>query len=243
MLLFNNPISSEKADRLISVLGVPANACALDAGCGLGEFLIRVVELTGANGIGIDSDSACIHSARENAAGRITEESYEFREGDIQLEPLESNSFDLVICIGSTHAFGAGEAAYPNTIQSLSRIVRPGGLILVGEGYWKQPPDPEYLELIGEPVGVYRNHAENISFAEQHGLVPLYATVSNDDEWDDFEWSHKMNIERQATLQPDDPSTIEKLKRSREWRNGYLRWGRSTMGFGFYLFVKPPTAT
>lgn len=237
--LFNNPISSEKVDRLVSVLDMPSNARALDAGCGRGEFLIRVVEATGANGIGIDLDPACIAAARKSAAGRIAAESYEFREGDIQHEPLEPNSIELAICVGSTHAFGAGEAAYPNTLQSLSGIVRPGGMILVGEGYWKQPPNPEYLKLIGEPVGIYRNHAENISFAERHGLVPLYATVSSDDEWDDFEWRHRISIERQATRRPDDPATQRKLKRSREWRDGYLQWGRSTMGFGFYLFAKP----
>jgi hypothetical protein len=31
----------------------------------------------------------------------------------------------------------------------------------------------------------------------------------------------------------------EKLAQSRAWRDGYLRWGRETMGFGFYLFLKP----
>jgi hypothetical protein len=26
------------------------------------------------------------------------------------------------------------------------------------------------------------------------------------------------------------------LERRRRWRDGYLRWGRSTLGFGFYVF-------
>ena len=121
--------------------------------------------------------------------------------------------------------------------------MRPGGQLLIGEGYWKQPPATEYLQLIGEPVGIYRDHAANISFAEAHGLVATYAAVSNDDEWDHFEWSHRMKIERQCALSPDDPDVKKKLKRSRDWRDGYLRWGRSTMGFGFYLFLKPPHAT
>jgi hypothetical protein len=88
-------------------------------------------------------------------------------------------------------------------------------------------------------VGIYRDHAGNVALAEQQGLVPLYATVSNADEWDHFEWSHRMQIEREAQRQPDDPALAEKLARSRAWRDGYLRWGRETMGFGFYLFLKP----
>lgn len=88
------------------------------------------------------------------------------------------------MCIGSTHAFGTGDTAYPNTLRELSRLVRPGGHLLIGEGYWKQPPAPDYLKLIGEPAVIYRDHAGNISFAEQHSLVTLYAAVSNNDEWD-----------------------------------------------------------
>lgn len=242
MSLFNSPLSIEKADRIVSVLEVPENARALDAGCGCGEFLIRVIESGKAHGLGIDCDSTCIATARKNASRRIPENSYEFRDADIGTEPLEEDSFDLAVCLGSTHAFGSGSDAYPNTIATLSRLVRPGGLILLGEGYWKQDPDPEYLQLIGEPVGVYRNHAENISFAESKGLVPLYATVSNEDEWDHFEWSHKMKIERLAALHPGDPAWTKRLKRGRQWRDGYLRWGRSTMGFGFYLFARPATS-
>lgn len=145
----------------------------------------------------------------------------------------------LTICLGSTHAFGKGEAAYPNALKGMAALVRPGGMLLVGEGYWKRPPAQPYLELIGDPVGIYRDHAGNIKFADGQGLVPMYAAVSSDDEWDHFEWSHRMRIERERLLHPDDPAVAEKVARSREWRDGYLRWRRSTMGFGFYLFMKP----
>ena len=242
MSLFNSPLSIEKADRLIALLSLSEGARVLDAGCGQGEFLIRVIEASRANGLGIDRDAACISAARASAAARIAEVPHEFREGDVQREALAEGSLDLAICVGSTHAFGDGEAAYPNTLQALIQLVRPGGQLLVGECYWKQPPPAAYLQLIGDPVGTYRDHAENIFLAEGHGLVPLYATVSNDDEWDHFEWSHQMRFERHAALHSDDPSMAEKVKRRRAWRDGYLRWGRSTMGFGFYLFSKPTHA-
>ena len=151
---------------------------------------------------------------------------------------LEDNGFDLAICMGSTHAFGAGDAAYPNAIRELSRLVRPGGRLLIGETYWKQPPAQEYLEMIGDPVGTYRDHAANISFAEERGLRALYAVTSNEDEWDHFEWSHQLELDQKLRQDPDDPALTERLKRSRAWRNGYLRWGCTTMGFGMYLFKK-----
>jgi ubiquinone/menaquinone biosynthesis C-methylase UbiE len=238
-MLFNSPISPEKADRIIQLLDISNDDRVLDVGCGNGEFLIRLIEATAAHGLGIDINSELISAARKNAASRISNTSCEFRMADIQKEALEDGSFDLAICMGSTHAFGNGQAAYPNAIRQLSQLVCPGGCLLIGEGYWKQAPTPAYLKLIGEPVGIYHDHMTNITFAEQQELVPLYAAVSNDDEWDHFEWSHRMRIEREAATYPNDPTVVEKLKRSREWRDGYLRWGRSTMGFGFYLFMKP----
>ena len=145
----------------------------------------------------------------------------------------------VALCVGSTHAFAAGADAYPAALRGLSRLVRPGGRVLLGEGYWKRPPSPEYVAFIGDPVGIYRDHAENVSLAESFGLVPLYATTSTSDEWDDFEWRHRMRVESLAREHPDDPDVAARLARSRAWRDAYLRWGRAEMGFGFYLFQVP----
>ena len=132
-----------------------------------------------------------------------------------------------------------GHDAYPQALTVLQKGVRPQGQLLIGEGYWKQHPDHDYVEFIGDPVGIYHSHAENISFAEKQGLIPLYALTSNQDEWDHFEWSHQLKFERDAQGKRDDPAVMESIERSRSWRNGYLRWGRDTMGFGFYLFGTP----
>jgi SAM-dependent methyltransferase len=238
-MVFNSAVSLEKADRIIQLFDLAPTGRILDVGCGNGEFLIRTIEAAGGQGLGIDLDPKIISAAQENANGRIPVTAFEFRTAEIQQEPLPDNTFDLALCIGSTHAFGSGQAAYPNALQALTKLVRPGGQLLIGEGYWKQPPAPEYLQLIGEPLGIYHDHAANITLAEQHGLVPLYAAVSNEDEWDHFEWSHRMRIEKEAAERPNDEETAEKLNRSRIWRDGYLRRGRNTMGFGFYLLRKP----
>jgi SAM-dependent methyltransferase len=238
-MVFNSPISSEKADRLVQLLELPLGGRALDAGCGIGEFLLRVVAHHRVNGVGVDQDLRCIAAAQANAAVRGLVSRCEFRAADVNAIEAGLGAFDLGICIGATHAFGAGDAAYPNAIERLKCLVQPDGYVLIGESYWKQEPAAEYLALIGEPVGVCRGHAGNISFAEERGLVPLYAAVSSDDEWDDFEWRHYMKIRCDAEANSGDPALAAKLTRVRHWRDGYLRWGRSTMGFGLYLFRVP----
>ena len=233
-MLFNSPLSFEKADRLIDVLELSAVDRAIDIGCGSGEFLVRLVDAAGASAVGIDIDPKLIDEAQRKAAVRLAEtSSIEFRKADIKEESLADNSFDLAICIGSTHAFGMGEEAYPKALDQMVRIVRPGGQLLIGEGYWKQPPAQGYLDLLGETPGIYHTHAENIWFAERRGLIPLYAAVSSDDEWDHFEGQHWLKAEREFA------ANEERLQRSRAWRDGYLRWGRETMGFGFYIFGIP----
>lgn len=235
---FNIPIAAPKVARLIELLELTSEDRVLDAGCGRGEFLIRVIEATGAQGLGVDIGAALIDEARSAAARRVADGRCEFRAADMGVEALEEGAFDVALCLGSTHAFGAGDAAYPNALRELSRVVRPGGRLLIGEGYWKCEPDPEYLAMLGEPTGIYHDHRGNVAFAEELGLIPLYATVSNGDEWDDFEWTHRMTVEREAAAHPEDEAWAAKLAASRAWRDGYLRWGRTTMGFGYYLFGK-----
>lgn len=230
-MLFNAPLGFEKADRLIDVLALSAVDRVIDIGCGTGEFLVRLVDETGAAGVGIDIDPLLIDAAQQKAADRLPANcSIEFRKADIQQEPLAENGFDLAICIGATHAFGMGEEAYPQALAQMGRIVRPGGQLLIGCGYWKQPPAQGYLDLLGDTPGIYHTHAENVWFAERRGLIPLYTAVSNEDEWDHFEGQHWQRVERDATADEGQ------LQQMRGWRDGYLRWGRETMGFGFYLF-------
>ena len=222
-MLFNSPLSDEKADRLVNLLDLRPGNRALDVGCGTGEFLLRIVAHHGVHGIGIDRDSRCIAAAQEAAASRALSARCEFHAIDANEFAAGPGAFHLGMCIGSTHAFGTGDAAYPNTIKRLIELVQPGGYVLIGEAYWKQDPAPDYLNLLGDPVGIYRDHAGNISFAESHGLEPLYAAVSNDDEWDHFEWSHQRKVAREAANHPDDPTFAARLAHSRQWRDGYLR--------------------
>ncbi|HEX5102613.1 MAG TPA: class I SAM-dependent methyltransferase [Pirellulaceae bacterium] len=238
-MLFNNPISGEKADRMVRLIELQPESHVLDVGCGTGELLLRIVGQHRARGVGVDVSPQCITAARKAAAERSLAERCEFHEFNVRDVELCRNTFDLGICVGATHAFGPGEAAYPNSISWLRQMVRPGGYVLIGEGYWKRSPDAEYLQRLGDPVGIYRDHAQNVSFAEQCGLEALYAVTSSDDEWDEFEWSHYQQSRRAAEASPDDQQLVARLARSIRWRDGYLRWGRSTMGFGLYLFRVP----
>ncbi|MCF6442985.1 hypothetical protein L1077_26530 [Pseudoalteromonas luteoviolacea] len=85
---------------------------------------------------------------------------------------------------------------------------------------------------------MYQTHHGNIKLAREVGFTALYATTSSEEEWDNFEWSRVMNI-HSLLGEPDCEDTIrlnaQKLDR---WMDIYLEWGRSTLGYGFYIFRK-----
>jgi SAM-dependent methyltransferase len=236
VVLLNCPIGPARVDRLIKEMNFDANQQVLDVGCGTGELLIRIVETHGVKGLGVDRDEEKIAEARAAASRRLPAAAIEFRVQDAAELDGRERRYERALCLGSTHAFALGQGAYEHAIGGLMQLVTSGGLILVGEPYWKQAPTPEYLSLLGEPVGIYRDHVENVLFAERKGLVPLYAAVSSDDEWDDFEWAHQRRREESAALGSRTAQAQQDLAQSRCWRDGYLRWGRSTMGFGCYVF-------
>ena len=231
-------MSITRADRLIGLLGIGAGDRVLDVGCGRGAFLNRVMEATGATGVGVDLDGDLIDAARKQAARQCPKVPCDWITHDMSTFAFDHASFDAAICLGSSHVFGLGDDAFVRTLGKLMLAIRPGGRILIGEGYWKQTPDPAYVKVIGEPTGIAFDHRGNIDAAESLGLITLDATTSTRDEWDEFEWGHRRRFVNAALASPGDDELQAAADRHQVWRDAYLKWGRSTMGFGFYVFTK-----
>ena len=147
----------------------------------------------------------------------------------------EPESFDLTAMLGGG-GIGGGIAGICTTLAGWTRR---GGYVLIGEGYWVQPPAPEYLAHLEATADEFRDHRGNVQAGVDAGLIPLHAFVASPDEWDEYEWKYSRSIERYALEQPGGPDVPAMLERIRRWRDGYLRWGRDMLGFGVYLFQRP----
>jgi SAM-dependent methyltransferase len=225
---FYSPLSEQTVDALIERLQLVPSARVLDVGCGKAEMLVRAVERYAASGVGIEPNRSFIERARRHA--RVV-----LHAADVQDVQLAGESFDAAFCIGSTHAFGK----YADALRELAALLRNAGCLMVGEGYWKRPPDPRYLDVLGGGADEFTSHEANIRAGEALGLRLRFAATSSEAEWDAYEGLYAASIERFAAEHPADPDRDAMLERSRGWYASYNKWGRSTLGFGVYLFEKP----
>lgn len=230
-----SPIRLAKLDRMIALIDLALGERVLDIGCGTGETLIRLTERFRARGVGVDTNAEFIAAARRRAAGRVAL-------GDLELHLMDASSFVLapesygaIVCLGATGALGG----YREVLRAAKPALRRGGQLLIGEGYWRREPAPEYLSATGIPREEMTDHAGTVKIAEDEGWVPMYATTSDQDEWDEYEGLYARAIERHLLAHPEDPDAEEMRERIRKWRNAYLTWGRDTLGYGLYLFARP----
>lgn len=229
-----NPVDPAVLDRVLDSLALGAGARALDVGCGKGAVLVDLAARHGVTGVGVDINTAFLADGRTLAerlgvAGSVTLIEREA----LRLEASPA-SFDLGLCIGSTHALGG----YPETLRELARMVRPGGHALVGQGYWRREPEPEYLERLGATADEMTTHEGNIAAGVAAGLEARGAWTSSVADWDRYEDLYADTVERFVADHPKDPDAPMMLGRIRRWRETYRLWGRETLGFGLYLFAR-----
>jgi ubiquinone/menaquinone biosynthesis C-methylase UbiE len=233
---FFSPLNSAKVDQILALLELSPGDPVLDIGCGQAEILLRLMEGYKVRATGVDRNPEFLDKARANAVSRdIPTENLQLHNMDASSFAAEPASSAAAICCGSTHAYGG----YRQTLAALSTLVKPGGQILVGEGYWKRQPDPAYLEALGAAPDDFTGHAGNVTAGVGAGLIPLYSSVSSEDDWDHYEGLYCRGIERYTFNHPEDPDCEAMQQRIRKWRDTYLRYGRDTLGFGLYLFMKP----
>ena len=212
-----NPISPAKLDEVIALLELPARGRVVDLGCGKGDLLRRIAGRYDVDAVGIDRDAKLLAEAPPGINAIVA---------DIETWNRGRAAFDLVASVGS-----------PARLSSLAELVRPGGLVLYGEGYWRREPSPEYLEALGAEPGELADYAGTIRRGEELGLTPVYAVTASVEDFDRYEWSWSRNGERYAAEHPDDDGVREFLEWIRAGRHRYVELGgRDTLGFGLFLF-------
>lgn len=229
-----NPIGAQKLDQVIALLDLPPGARVLDAGCGKADLLMRAVARWGAQGVGVDPNGEFLAEARARAFDQGLAGSLEFHESEMSKFEAEPATFDAAFSVGATHAFGD----QAKTLKALGSLLKPGGKLVLGDGYWKRKPEAGYLKVLGAKADEMTDHAGNAEAIAGAGFTLLYAVVANEDEFDHYEGMYARAVELHLREAPKDPDAKAMRDRIRKWREAYFKWGRDTMGFGLYLAIR-----
>lgn len=229
-----NPIDGKALDEVLARIPLTASSRILDIGCGRGRLLLDLLERTGARGVGIDVHEKAIRSAFQEATARGLADRVDFTLAAFDPAVHAEEPFDLVMCLGSSHALGG----FPDAWQTLQTITAAHGFLLLGEGYWKQPPPAPYLAFLGCEEGDLQPHEATAELGTAHGFVPECARETTLAEWDAYEDTYAGNLFTFVEEHPDDPEADAIFTRINSWRDAFLRWGRETLGFGLYLLRK-----
>ncbi|WP_322092307.1 SAM-dependent methyltransferase [Paraburkholderia bannensis] len=233
-----SPLSQQKADELVSSLAsnLSADDVVLDAGCGKAALLRDVLRMSPALGVGVDINQSFLDEARTEFLRELPADSrLTLINAPLLDHPRPDGGYAAILCIGSTHAFGSFEEC----LRVSANWLRPNGLLLVAEGFWKQSPSQDYLDVLGGTTDEFVSHAQNSERARASGFNVLRTATSSDDEWDEYEGRYCAAMMQYLATHPDDPDAKAFTTRMQTWHSAYLKWGRSTLGFGYYLLLKP----
>jgi len=230
-----NPVPAAVFDDWVAALPLTPASRALDVGCGRAELLLRIVERYDCRAVGVDVLAPALAEARREAARRLRAGLLELRNQRFDPECFDRESFDLVACVGSSHAIAGQEQA----LRTLAAFVRPGGTLLIGEGHWRCEPARECLAFLESDAGELRTHEGYLALARDGGLQVLRTHRATEAEWSAYEDTYAFNIGSFVDANPRDPDAGAMRDRIQAWREAYLRWGRHTLGFGLYQLRRP----
>jgi SAM-dependent methyltransferase len=221
------PVLGVNVNRLLRRAGRQPAARILDLGCGEGAWAMQALaHCPDGHADGVDINPYALERAATAAADRGLADRLTLHERDAR-GYVPDGDYDLVLCVGSTHAFGG----FTETLALAGRHVHPDGVLLVGEGFWEVPPPPGALAALDVKAEDYTDLAGLVDIAGQAGWEPVYAHISDTAEWDDYEWSWTGSLTEWALDNPGHPDAAAALTLAREHREQWLRGYRKVLGF------------
>ena len=230
----HNPFTSEKLATLGRALYLSPGTSVLDLACGSGEMLCTWARDHRLTGTGVDVSTAFIGAARAraielNVADRVT-----FIHGDAAGYVAE-RPVGVASCIGATW-IGDGVAG---TVELLRRSLSPGGIMLVGEPYWRrEPPDQATLE------GCYGTGKEDWlplpELIESFGLLGcdvVEMVLADQDSWDRYAAASWFSIRRWLDANPHDELADEMRAELASSPARYARYRREYLGWGVFAVM------
>jgi SAM-dependent methyltransferase len=188
----------------------------------------------GITGVGIDmsqlfSEQASFRAEELGVADKVT-----FIHDDAS-GFVADEKVDVAACLGATW-IGGGVAG---TIELLSRSLRPGGIILIGEPFWRQlPPTEEAAKgCLATSISEFLTLPELLASFDQLGCDVVEMVLADQDGWDRYEAAKWLTMRRWLEANPDDEMMKEVRAQLTSEPVRYATYSREYLGWGVFALM------
>lgn len=230
----HNPFTPEKFATLGTALRLQSGTRVLDLGSGSGEMLCTWARDHGISGIGIDMSPLFTEQAKRRAEELGVADQVTFIHNDAAGYVAEEK-VDVAACVGATW-IGGGVAG---TIELLKQSLRSGGILLIGEPFWRQlPPTEEVAKgCLAHAIADFLLLPDLLASFDHLGYDVVEMVLANQDGWDRYEAAKWLTMRRWLAAKPNDELAPEVRAQLTAEPVRYATYTREYLGWGVFALM------
>ncbi|MGA1796559.1 MAG: SAM-dependent methyltransferase [bacterium] len=230
----HNPITPEKLATLGAALRLESGARVLDLGSGSGEMLCTWARDYGIIGTGIDMSQLFSEQAKRRAEELNVTDRVEFIHDDAA-GYVADKKVGVAACLGATWIAGG----VAGTIELLAQSLRTGGIILVGEPYWRQLPPTEDVakRCLAGSISDFLLLPELLASFGHRDYDVVEMVLADQDGWDRYEAAKWLTMRRWLEANPDDELAKDVRAKMTSEPERYAAYTREYLGWGVFALM------
>jgi SAM-dependent methyltransferase len=230
----HNPISPEKLAALGAALRPQSGERVLDLGSGSGEMLCTWARDHGIIGTGIDLSPLFTEQARRRAVELGVADQVTFIHGDAAGH-VADEKVSVAACVGATWIGGG----FAGTIELLARSLATGGIILVGEPFWRRSPPTESVAkgCLANSIADFLLLPELLASFGRLGYDVVEMVLADQHDWDRYEAAKWLTMRRWLEANPDDELATDVRARLTSEPERYAAYTREYLGWGVFALM------
>ena len=231
----HNPITPEKLATLGAALRLEPGTRVLDLGSGSGEMLCTWARDHGVIGTGIDMSPLFTEQAKSRAEELGVADQVRLIHGDAA-GYVSDEKVDVAACVGATW-IGGGVAG---TIELLKRSLRSGGIILIGEPYWRQAPPTEEVAkgCLAHAISDFLLLPELLASFGHLGYDVVEMVLADQNGWDRYEAAKWLTMRRWLEANPGDEFAKNVRAQLTSEPVRYATYTREYLGWGVFALME-----